>query len=211
MWLVLAFIGGAAVGFFTEDARPGRSCRWEGGSKFAGRTWGFLTIWLFHSVLGSYPQLSGWWLLAPALTAMLPPVTFFMPKYRNDPTHRIHRPLSNFERSFVKVIAVFGWFGFVPIPDTVRLTIQPNQPLIATFEQVLLVFLIAAVGVLLIALVGLAVNGYEQKALWARYRQIGHVNSLRRTKDNALFTEFLVKMGLRHWADARKALDLVEG
>jgi hypothetical protein len=334
LWIVLAFVGGAAVGFFTEDARPGRYGQLaDPVSKACGAIWGVVTIiglrdvlrvffqgqpwpvgphvlpiaigallsidmlarvlyfaalfvsyWfrrfcLFvsywsrrfwqHCIAKRFPSMSatlvrGWcwlegffhrmvlcafplrwlqwinglprraeerilrsqWWIKKCLRRMLLRVLLlvFSRQVAKHSTGVLRRSVSNLQRSAVRIIAILGWFAIVQFPDTMRITIVPNVPLVVNLEQ-FLVWVIAGVAMFVaIYAIGRRANILQQNKLWAEFEEYVpahynamlreheiNVNSLALAKRSALITEFLVKMGLGHWADAKKSLDLMRG
>jgi hypothetical protein len=230
MWLVLAFVGGALVGFFTEDSRPGKDHpRWGPASIILGIAWGISTVLSLHYVFIAplFIALTAFGVILPAALGPL------ILAYKAVRTHQQRadtqltvvqqRAISNFQRNSFKVMALCGWFGIVQVPDNVRLTIWPGRPLVATFEVALFYFLAILALVAIIAAIGEVHNLQQKRALWKDFKSKGYShlaealprvtsgadNSLRVTKNNALAAHFLVKMGMGHWADARKTLDLI--
>jgi hypothetical protein len=116
---------------------------------------------------------------------------------------------------------MLGWFAIVQFPDTIRITILPNVPLVVNVEQIM-AWAFGGLGIFLaIVVAGKRSNRLHQEKLWQDFEPCarGHYrellapagNSLVLTKRSALISEFLVKMGLGHWADAKKSLGLLQG
>jgi hypothetical protein len=148
--------------------------------------------------------------------------TMFRLKERNLPA-LASRVISNLERGAVRTVAMLGWFAMIQYPDTIRMTILPNIPLVLNLEQ-LIVWAVAGVTILATTYTaGMWASRLQQKWLWAEFEACApahyhamvmkdeiNSNSLALTKRSALITEFLVKMGLGHWEDARKSLKLFQ-
>lgn len=229
LWLVLAFVGGAAVGFFTENSRPGKyQPIFDEFCTFGGILWGVSMILAPHyAMFGRYSL----WITATLWAATLVGIFglgFLHLAAKKIDLAAISRPilrrgLSNLERGAVKMIAIFGWFAVMQVPDSVRVTISESAPLVVSFEQILALFLLITGVCILIWLVG-ATSGLCRKfVLWRAFDRLARVHycellaphtasgdSGRVTRCNALMTEFLVKMGLGHWADAKRSLDLMK-